>query len=260
MKSFTEPFTSSVRRIEPDFAENPYGIVKRLRVIEEWLAPLGGQLRILDFGCGTGEHVTGPLAQSGYQVVGFDSHEASIAEARRRFPLPNLEFTTTSITDQRFDAIICSEVLEHLEQPAKLLIELSRLLRPGGVLVVTTPNGLGSYEMLCSLERFLTRTGIHGFFRRLLSREPESASGLGFLNRESVHAQFFRRKELEKMFQRTGFEVIDRRARTLFCGPYVDLLFRWLPFNDSLIRLNAGSADLLPMWCVADWMFLLRKV
>lgn len=259
MKSFTEPFTRNVRRIEPEFAENAYGIVKRLRVIEEWLAPSGRPLRILDFGCGTGEQVTFPLAKAGHQVVGFDTHEPSMVQARQRFQLPNLEFRAVS-TDERFDAIICSEVLEHLEHPAKLLIDLNRLLQAGGMMIVTTPNGRGSYEMLCTLERLLIRTGIHALFRRFAPHETQNASDSGFLNQESVHVQFFRLKQLQELFEGAGFQVAERRPRTFLCGPYVDLLFRWMPFRDSLIRFNANVADSIPLWCAADWMFLLKKI
>jgi SAM-dependent methyltransferase len=254
-----------VHPIEADFPENSYGIVKRLRVIGEWLGTEDRPLRILDFGCGTGEQITAPLARAGHVVIGVDVHAPTIAEARRRFQLPALEFRSVKPDEfpekpWDFDAIVCSEVIEHLDHPERLLLKFRRALRSDGVLIVTTPNGRGSYELLCALERFLTKTGIHGVFRRILpAGKSEPNSSPGFLNHESGHVQFFRLSILEELFRQSGFQVVDRRARTFLCGPYADLLFNGLPFRRATIRWNAKIAEVLPMSCVADWMFLLRK-
>ena len=82
-----------------NFPETSYGIVKRLQTIEAWTAGVAQRLgtpslSILDFGCGTGDHVTYPLACLGHRVLGVDMHEPSIQEAQRRYPLPNLLFRT----------------------------------------------------------------------------------------------------------------------------------------------------------------------
>lgn len=257
-----------VRRIQPEFAETPYGIVKRLRVIEDWLQAKadGGPLKVLDFGCGTGDQVTFPLAQAGHRVLGMDIHEPSIAAARRRYPLANLEFATvpagqTLRFDEGFDAIICSEVIEHLKDPSRLLTAFKDMLKPDGRLIITTPNGRGPYELLCSLERLLKRLGVHSIFRGLVPAERlQTQSEAGFLNWQSQHVQFFKQGDLERMFLQSGFEVIARRPRTLLCGPYVDLFFKAAPFRESFIRWNASLSDALPMWCAADWMFLLKKI
>ena len=249
---------------ESGFTETPYGVLKRFRTIERWLATNQRSLRILDFGCGTGELVTFPLAEAGHQVVGIDVHSPSIDVARSRCDLPNLEFKVATEADfleyeQEFDAVICSQVLEHLENPSQLLAHFHRILRKDGQLIVTTPNGRGSYEILCVIERCLQRIGIHQFFRRLVAPRPTLQERTGFLNFDSKHIQFFKLRQLEKLFRAAGFEVLARRSGTLFCGPYVDLLFQWLPFRRSLIRLNAWLPDMLPMRLTADWMFLLRK-
>ena len=76
---------------------------------------------------------------------------------------------------------------------------------------------------------------------------------------DSTHVQFFRVRRLEMMFLQCGFSVLERRARTLLCGPYVDLLFRLAPFAQALCRANNRLADALPFSWAADWMFLLER-
>lgn len=267
-----------------DFPETSYGIVKRLQTIEAWTEGVAQRLdspslSILDFGCGTGDHVTYPLARLGHRVLGVDMHEPSIQEAQRRYPLPNLLFRTARLESLiqegvAVDLIICSEVLEHLQQPQDCLILLRRLLKPNGAVIITTPNGYGSYETFCRLQRGLTRIGIDQAVRRLVharramqSRSVEAAAPVqnslqqeqvGFLNFESGHVQFFRVRRLLDLFVSSGFRVTERRARTFLCGPYIDVLLRLPPFRQALYRMNNRVADLLPFSWSADWMFLLE--
>ncbi len=270
------------------FPETQYGIVKRIQVIEEWVHAVKERmgkplLAILDYGCGTGDHITFPLAQAENEVLGIDVHAPSILEARRKYALPNLSFRVGDLQDLSekdlgFEVIVCSEVLEHLENPREFMEGLRRLLRPGSALIITTPNGYGSFEMLHRLERMLSRIGVHqavrwGFWqcRKLIRRvqgRPLPATPLakmpgdqdpGFLNQDSVHVQFFRLGALERLFSDSGFRVVARRARTLLCGPYVDVAFRLFPCRQTLFRLNNRLADVSPFSWAADWMFLLEQ-
>ena len=267
----TTKTTASAGRA-PDFLETPYGIVKRLRTVERWAAFVGKSRRtpvlsILDYGCGTGDHVTYPLASLGHRVE----------DARHRFSLPNLSFRAADI-DQlvreglSFDLVICSEVLEHLHQPLPFLLQIRRLVEPNGGLIVTTPNGYGAFEWLSWLERIVEPLGLnivmrkvgrafkrHKVKERMVDQaEPDGATGVGFLNMDSKHVQYFRMTELESLFVRSGFHIIDRQARTLLCGPYVDQIFKLMPFQQTLYDLNNRMADALPTRLAADWMFLLE--
>ncbi len=276
--------------LTPDkpFPETQYGIVKRIQVIEEWVRAVEQQmgksgLTILDYGCGTGDHVTFPLARAGNEVLGIDIHKPSILEARRKYALPNLSFRSGVLQDLEdeglsFDVVVCSEVLEHLHNPSEFLTGVRRLLRPGGGLIITTPNGYGSFEMLCRVERGLKMVGVHQLLRWILWRGRQFSRRMmglpvpshplemvpggqdtGFLNQDSNHVQFFRLRTIERLFSDTGFRVVARRARTLLCGPYVDVAFRLSPRRQALFRVNNRLADLLPFKWAADWMFLLER-
>jgi ubiquinone/menaquinone biosynthesis C-methylase UbiE len=117
----------------------------RLRRSREWALirrsiPSGSA--VLDAGCGFGEWVCF-LSDRGYRPEGLDySPELT---ARLRATYPHLKWNTGDITrmpypDRRFDAVISWGVIEHDEAgPAQALSEFWRVLRPGGVIIVTVP-------------------------------------------------------------------------------------------------------------------------
>jgi SAM-dependent methyltransferase len=56
------------------------------------------------------------------------------------------DITSIPVDDSSFDAILCSEVLEHLQDPVKAIYEFSRILKPGGRLILTAPLGSGIHQ------------------------------------------------------------------------------------------------------------------
>ncbi len=103
-------------------------------------------LRCLDIGCGGGI-ITENLASFSQDVTGVDISAASLETAKQhaqeqglkinyqQAPAENLPFT-----DDSFDLITCCDVLEHVDDLAKSIAEISRVLRPGGVFVYDTVN------------------------------------------------------------------------------------------------------------------------
>ena len=102
--------------------------------------------RVLDVGCGDGA-LSGLIAmQLAAQVEGVDVTPLSIELARAEFAKRGLNGRFQAIDGyaypfdaDTFSAVVCSEVVEHVQKPAEMLTEMWRVLAPGGILVVTTP-------------------------------------------------------------------------------------------------------------------------
>lgn len=106
---------------------------------------------VLDLGCGEGRHVHGLHVIGGINVVGLDLDVPSLVKARdglTLLPKPAEDAATAFLVgdayrlpfgDKAFDAVICSEVLEHLVEYKDALTEIRRVLKPGGAFVPTIP-------------------------------------------------------------------------------------------------------------------------
>jgi SAM-dependent methyltransferase len=100
-------------------------------------------LRVADLGCGAAPGLR-YLAARGVAAVGLDVAPAALREARALLPASRLVCADLSaglpLRAGRFDLVILREVIEHIVDVDLLLRECRRALRPGGALVLTTPN------------------------------------------------------------------------------------------------------------------------
>ena len=99
---------------------------------------------VLDAACGEG-YGAALLAQRARSVTGLDIDGPTIAAARAKYAMPALRFETGSVTampfaDASFDCVVSFETLEHLAEQEAMLAEMRRVLRPHGVLIISTPN------------------------------------------------------------------------------------------------------------------------
>ena len=126
---------------------------KRLDFITNFLQKsLPANASILDVGCGNGV-ISRHLGKFGFNVTGIDVSDKTIEKANALNTLSNVSFIKKSAeelmaTGQQYDAIICSEVLEHLDHPEALLEVLNKTLSQNGKLIITVPNGKGPRESL----------------------------------------------------------------------------------------------------------------
>lgn len=102
-------------------------------------------LKVLDLACGEGygSHL---MSDTASLVTGIDIDEEVIRHAGSKYVKDNLQYKTGSITDVPikgegiYDVIVCYEAIEHIEYHEKCLNEVKRLLAPGGVFIVSTPD------------------------------------------------------------------------------------------------------------------------
>jgi SAM-dependent methyltransferase len=102
--------------------------------------------KVLDIGCGRGL-LLNKLRQRGWEAVGTELSEDAAAYARHYLKLPvfTARLEEIGFRSGEFDLIILWHVLEHMHCPLAALSEVSRLLKPGGMLVLSVPN-FGSWE------------------------------------------------------------------------------------------------------------------
>jgi SAM-dependent methyltransferase len=127
----------------------PHNLHKRIELLTQLLPPLPG-LRILDAGCGGGEYVRA-LARLGADAHGLELGDEKLATARRlpaelAARIREGDIERAPFESQSFDVLLANEMLEHVPDDAAALREMWRLLRPGGRLVLLSPNRLHPFE------------------------------------------------------------------------------------------------------------------
>ena len=155
------------------------------RAHEKLVRCVGAAGRVLDVGCSTG-YLAQRLREQGNTVVGIEVDAEAADRARRwceRVVVGDVETIELPFEPGSFDAVVAADVIEHLRAPERFLARARPLLRPGGRLVVSTPN-VANWAMRLSLlagrwrytERgILDRTHTRLFTRTTLVEAVEAA-------------------------------------------------------------------------------------
>ena len=164
---------------------------------------------VLDLGCGEGRHCHGVHLEGGVNVVGLDMDEPSLRKAMAGvFELPppkdpgacaflKGDAYRLPFADATFDAVICSEVLEHLLDYPKALAEIFRVLKPGGLFAPTVPRAWP--EALC------------------WKLAPGSG---GYADQPGGHVRIFQEDSLRREIERQGYRYLDKHYAHGLHSPY----------------------------------------
>jgi SAM-dependent methyltransferase len=233
-----------------DLQENSFGQRKRLHAVVDILRARGVKT-VLDVGCGSGQLLTLPLARNfpEVQIKGLDEDSATIAWARAQNPPANLRFLFPAElpADSRFDLIVASEVIEHVEDPASFLTWMRGHLAAGGAVFLTLPNGFGPYEAISFLYQLADRLGLR-------KRRAAAASELTDTLASSPHINFFSFRAIRRVIAQGGFAIQCYQPRTFLCGGVFDRLVA------GRLDWNARISEKLPACLASDWMFLILPI
>ena len=116
--------------------------------------------RVLCIGCGDGTECV-PYAEHGAQVVGIDASNEFIAYAQEHYGPLGIEFfvmdyENTSFADGRFDAIVSIMSIGYKPDLTKVLLELKRIVRAGGVMVIVVPHPVRKMIKYANFDYFLS--------------------------------------------------------------------------------------------------------
>lgn len=189
--------------------------------------------KVLDCGCGEGFYlmVLNSLFPK-LKITGYDNDAKMLSKAgkwlkgKKNIQIINGDICKIPFKNKTFDKIILSEVLEHLNDDYSALLEVKRILKPGGKVVITVPNH--NYPFFWDpLNWTRERLGLGHF-----NKDIELLAGLW-----SMHLRLYYPKELESLAKKAGFKIEKIKILTHYC----------LPFTQVILHLGKNFYTKLPV-------------
>lgn len=195
------------------------------RMLSEWVREVEG-LRVLDVGCGEVAYFS-YLPQEGAHLVGVDlrlNPVAMLQKVARGLGLKSDflvgDIAHTALGDEIFDLVICNCVLEHVVDDGRALQEMSRVLKPRGLLFLTVD--CEERDLFLSFIDRLPRWCRLLFLKREIAESTSIDKGLRRYTDQAYHIRRrYRRKELASTLEEIGFEILDYRYYLTGIGAFL---------------------------------------
>lgn len=219
------------------YIERPDRRLSRIIGLVEELHP--GSL--LDLACGSGYLLDQLATRIDAELTGVDVYDEQ--------PGKSWSYRAADLTagvpfdDASFDVVVAGEIIEHVPDPDALLREIRRVLRPGGHLVLSTPN------IVSWANRLLVPLGVQPLFTETSSEMHlgRRLRVLGQGNQVQGHLKIFTHRALAEILERTGYRTIRRiGVPAEFPVPVslVDRLFtRWIGLSSGLLFVAEALRD-----------------
>jgi len=211
-------------------------------------APVPDIARALEVGPGSGVYLP-TLCGRFRKAVAIDVEPTHIAALQQTFAhLTNLELLMADLChrewQQQFDLVLCSEVIEHVANPSEFMTGLTNSVRPGGVLILSTPQPWSLMELTAAFA--LSPLGIK--LTRLIYREPVLPTG---------HISVQSTARITRLVREHHFEVIE----STYFGLYIPLIAE---FGGTLAVSMLSSLEKVvqnhgPRWILWTQLHIARK-
>ncbi len=178
--------------------------------------------RVLEIGCGNGYYLS-LLNRMGKKIslTGIDRDKLALEDAKKfinndKVGLNFADATRLPFPANYFDKVVMSEVIEHVQDEQKCLKEAFRVLRPSGVMALTT----------CNIDYPLLWDPFNWILQHLFGTHIEKGFWAGIWNQ---HTRLYKEDKLGNLVKKAGFDVDISKPLTFWC----------LPFNHYIVNLIA---------------------
>ena len=229
------PLALTGERTLPDVPEENYWFRRHL-VVYEWIAARVADKRVIDMACGEG-YGADVLAARAARVTAVDANPEAYEHARRRDRRVNLRFERALVEtfEERADAIVFLQTIEHLREPGAALEHFRSLLDDGGAVYVSTPNVLTLAPP--GAERSDNPWHVHEY----RAREFEQLCRASFARVELLGTYHARKLRVHELALRFGWDALHTRLG--MTSAFYERFTPAISTRDFAIR-SAREADL----------------